>query len=104
MHPTSGTVVRMTKPDPTLALIAAQFTRHNVEKSGSGYALIDRRSSNPVARLRPIKGTDRFELLYWSSLNGRWKTFGNMGRMKLMLASAREIVESDPMFRLPASR
>ncbi len=104
MHRTSRTLIGMTKADPTLALIAAQFTRHDVEKSGSGYTLIDRCTANPVARLRPIKGTDRFELFYWSTRNGRWRTFGNMGRMQLMLDSAREIVESDPMFRRSASR
>jgi hypothetical protein len=91
----------MTKPDPTLALIAAQFTRHDVEKSGSGYTIVDRRTSNIVARLLPIPDTDRFELFYWSNAKGRWTTFGNLGRMKLMLKSAHEIVENDPMFRIP---
>ena len=94
----------MSKPDPTLAKIAAQFTQHNVEKSGDGYQILDRRTSNPVARLRPIPDTDRFELYYWSNVKGRWTTFGNMGRMKLMLASAHEIVENDPMFRVPRSQ
>ncbi len=32
-----GTLNRMAKPDPTLAQIAAQFTRHDVERSGGGY-------------------------------------------------------------------
>src|ERR1700674_5570865 len=59
----------MTKPDPTLAQIAAQFTRHDVEKSGGGYLILDRRTSNPVARLRPILDTDRFELFYWSNVS-----------------------------------
>ena len=94
----------MTKTDPTLAQIAAQFTRHDVEKSGSGYLILDRRTSNPVARLRPIPDTDRVELFYWSNVNDRWRTFGNLGRMKLMLESAHEIVESDPMFRIPRVR
>lgn len=94
----------MTKPDPTLALIAAQFTRHNVERSGGAYMILDRRTSNPVARLRPIPATDRFELFYWSNVKARWTTFGNLGRMKLMLQSAREIVENDPMFRVPHAR
>jgi hypothetical protein len=94
----------MTKPDPTLALIAARFTRHVVEKSGKGYAIVDRRSTNPIARLCPIPGTDRFELFYWSNAKGRWTTFGNFGRMKLMLDSAHEIVENDPMFRIPRAR
>ncbi len=94
----------MTKSDPMLAQIAAQFTRRDVEKSGGGYLILDRRTSNPVARLRPILGTDRFELFYWSNVKGRWITFGNMGRMKLMLESAHEIVENDPMFRISRGR
>jgi hypothetical protein len=48
--------------------------------------------------------TDRFELFYWSNVKGRWTTFGNLGRMKLMLVSAHKIVENDPMFRVPHSR
>jgi len=75
-----------------------------VEQSGGGYLILDRRTSNPVARLRHIPDTDRFELFYWSNIKGRWTTFGNMGRMKLMLKSAHEIVENDPMFRVPRSR
>jgi hypothetical protein len=41
---------------------------------------------------------------YWSNVKGRWTTFGTLGRMKLMLESAHEIVESDPMFRIPRGR
>ena len=41
---------------------------------------------------------------YWSEVKGKWTTFGNMGRMKLMLTSAQEIVENDPMFRVPRRR
>ena len=44
----------------------AQFTRHDVEKSSIDYVLLDRRTSSPFARLRPIYGTDRFELFYSS--------------------------------------
>jgi hypothetical protein len=51
----------MAKPDTTLAQIAAQFTHHDVEKSGSGYLILDRHSQRPLARLRPIRDTDRFE-------------------------------------------
>ena len=92
------------KTDPTLAQIAAQFTRHDVEKSGGGYMILDRHTSNPVARLRPIPDTDRFELFYWSNVKGRWRTFGNLGRMKLMLQSAHEIVETNPIFRISRAR
>jgi hypothetical protein len=94
----------MTKSDETLARIATQFTRHEVEKSGSGYLILDPRTAAPVARLRPIPNTDRFELFYWSNAKDRWASFGNMGRMKLMLESAHEIVENDPMFRIPRAR
>jgi hypothetical protein len=97
-------MTRMTKTDLTLAQIAAQFTCYNVEKSGGGYMILDRRTSNPVAQLRPIRNTDRFELFYWSNIKGRWCTFGNLGRLKLMLESAHEIVETDPMFRISRSR
>lgn len=95
---------RMSKPDPVLPRIAAQFTRHDVEKSGAAYLILDRRTETPIARLRPLPGTDRFELFYWSNVRQRWVTFGNLGRMKLLLLSAHEIVESDPMFRLQRHR
>jgi len=91
----------MIKPNPALAKIATQFTRYDVEWSRGAYVIIDRRTANPIARLRSIPGTDRFELFYWSNVKGRWTTFGNLGRMKLMLKSAHEIVESDPMFHIP---
>jgi hypothetical protein len=94
----------MIKPAPTLAEIAAQFMRHDIEWSRGAYMIIDRRTANPIARLRPIPDTDRFELFYWSDDKGRWTTFGNLGRMKLMLESAQEIVENDPMFRVPRGR
>jgi hypothetical protein len=87
-----------------LSQIAARFTRHDVEWSRGAFMIIDRRTANPIARMRPIPDTDRFELFYWSNVKGRWATFGNLGRMKLMLESAHEIVESDPMFRIPRGR
>jgi hypothetical protein len=93
----------MTKPDLALSQITARFTRHDVEWSRGAFMIIDRRTANPIARLRPIPDTDRFELFYWSNLKGRWTTFGNLARMKLMLKSAHEIVESDPMFRIRAA-
>src|SRR5271154_4517619 len=99
MRGTMDILTGMTKPDPTLAEITAQFTRHNVEWSRGAYMIIDRRTANPIARLRPIPETDRFELFYWSNVKGRWTTFGNLGRMKLMLESAHEIVENDPIPR-----
>jgi len=94
----------MPETDPTLAQIAGEFRRFDIEKSRGAYMIVDRRTSDAIARLRPIPDTDRFELFYWSNTKGGWRTFGNMGRMKLMLESAREIVECDPIFRIPRAR
>ena len=92
------------KKDPMLAQIIAQFAQFDVELSRGGYLVFNRGGSDPIARLRPIPNIDRFELFYWSNVHGRWHTFGNLGRMKLMLESAHDIVENDPMFRIPRSR
>ena len=56
------------------------------------------------ANTQKLTGGWRFELFYWSNVKGRWTTFGNLGRMKLMIESAHEIVENDPMFRIPRAR
>ena len=101
---TIGILNGMIKPAPRLAEIASQFMRHDIEWSRGAYMIIDRRTANPIARLRPIPDTDRFELFYWSIVKGRWTTFGNLGRMKLMIESAHEIVENDPMFRIPRAK
>jgi hypothetical protein len=102
--PAHGHIHRMTKTDPTLAQIAAKFSKFDVEPGRGGYVIIDRRTASPMARLRPIPDTDRFELFYWSNIKGRWTTFGNFGRMKLMLDSAHEIIENDPMFSVSRRR
>jgi hypothetical protein len=52
---TIGILSGMTKPDPALAKIAAQFARHDVEWSRGAYMIIDRRTANPIARLRPSR-------------------------------------------------
>jgi len=98
--PTVSQIHRMTKTDPTLVQIAEKFAKFDVEPGRGGYVIIDRRTASPMARLRPIRDTDRFELFYWSNIKGRWTTFGNLGRMKLLLDSAHEIVENDPMFNV----
>jgi hypothetical protein len=48
--------------------------------------------------MRQQHGGDRFELFYWPNAKGRWATFRNFGRMKLMLEGAHAIVENDAMF------
>lgn len=87
--------------DPVLAQIAAQFAAFGIEKSRGGYTIVDRRTHGAIARLRPFTGSDRFELLYWSTMRNRWRTFGNLGPMRLTLQDAHEIVASDPIFQIP---
>ena len=94
----------MIQADSALAEIAAHFKRFDVEKTRGAYLIIDRHTSDAIARLRPIPDADRFELFYWSNMKSRWRTFGNFGRMKLTLEDAREIVENNPMYRVPRAR
>jgi hypothetical protein len=89
--------------DPLLTQITAQFGSFIVEKSRGGYTISDRRSQAAIARLRPLTGTDRFELLYWPAVRDRWRTFGNLGVMKLRLMDAYEIVSNDPIFQICGS-
>jgi hypothetical protein len=90
----------MPASDPHLAQIAAQFDRFDVERSRGGYTLHDRRSGTPIARLRPIPDSDRFELFYWSVVRGRWRTFGDFGSLRLTLERAHEIVQAESIFHL----
>ena len=94
----------MTEPDPTQAAIAATFADLDVVKSRGGYALVDPHSGTPLARLKPIPQSDRFELLYWSDMRGRWRTFGDFGRLRLTLERAHEIFRAETIFHIHASR
>src|SRR4051812_27668392 len=73
----------MTASDPQLAEIVTRFETFEVQAGRGGYTLRHRGSHAPVARLRPIPDSDRFELFYWSAVRGRWRTFGDFGRLKL---------------------
>jgi hypothetical protein len=94
----------MTEPDPALAMIAATFTDLDVVKSRGGYALVDPRSGTPLARLKPIPQSDRFELFYWSDMRGRWRTFGDFGRLRLTIERAHEIFREETIFHIQGGR
>jgi len=94
----------MSPPDPILAQIAARFDRLDVAPSRGGYTLHDRRTGSPVARLKPIPDTDRFELFYWSLVREAWRTFGDFGRLKLTLDRAHEIFHAEEIFRIENHR
>lgn len=94
----------MPSPDPNLIQIAQAFKGLDVVKARGGYTLYDRGADRPVARLKPIPETDRFELLYWSLASEGWRTFGDFGRLKLTLERAHEIFYAEPIFRIPIRR
>ena len=93
----------MTEPDPTHVMIAATFADLDVVKSRGGYTLVDPRSGTPLARLKPFPQSDRFELFYWSDMRGRWRTFGDFGRLRLTLERAREIFREETIFHIQAT-
>lgn len=94
----------MTEPDPVLAMIATTFADLEVVKSRGGYTLIDPRVRTPLARLKPIPRSDRFELFYWSDMRGRWRTFGDFGRLSLTLERACEIFREETIFHSRSGR
>ena len=94
----------MTEPDPTLGTIATMFHDFDVAKSRGGYTVIDPHSGTPLARLKPIPQSDRFELLYWSDMRGRWRTFGDFGQLRLTLERANEVFRAEPIFHSILSR
>ena len=90
----------MTEPDPTHVMIAATFADLEVVKSRGGYMLVDPRDGAPLARLKPFPQSNRFELFYWSEMSGRWRTFGDFGRLRLTLERAREIFREETIFHV----
>ena len=90
----------MTETDPILPSIAATLPALHVAKSRGGYPLIDPSTATPLARLKPILQTDRFELFYWSLVRERWRTFGDIGRLRLTPDRAHEIFRNEAVFHI----
>jgi hypothetical protein len=94
----------MTGPDPIRDLIATLFNDLNVVKSRGGYTLAGPHNGTPLARLKAIPQSDRFELFYWSAMRGRWRTFGDFGQLRLTLERANEVFRNEPIFHSLVSR
>jgi hypothetical protein len=94
----------MTRPDPTHVMIAATFGGLDVVKSRGGYTLVDPGSDTPCARLKPIPQPDRYELFYWAAMRGRWRTFGDFGRLRLILERAHDIFREETIFHVHRGR
>ena len=88
----------MTEPNPTHVMIAATFAGLEVVKSRGGYTLVDPGRGTPLARLKPIPQSDRFELFYWSDMRERWRTFGDFGPLRLTLERATRSSGRKPSF------
>jgi hypothetical protein len=58
------------------------------ERRNRGYALYSAQSGALVARPRPTKSGDRFELLHWSPWKNRWTSTGPFGRAILSIDDA----------------
>jgi hypothetical protein len=58
------------------------------ERRNRGYTLYSAQSGALVARLRPTKCNDRFEVLYWSLWKNRWTSTGPFGRTVLSIEDA----------------
>ena len=58
----------------------------------------------PLARLKPIPQSDRFELFYCSEMRERWRTFGDFGPLRLTLERANEVFRNEPIFHSLVSR
>ena len=88
----------MTGPDPIRDAIATMFHDLAVVRSRGGYTLVDPHGGTPLARLKPIPQSDRFELFYWSDMRGRRRTFGDFGPLRLTLEWANEVFRNEPIF------
>ena len=97
----------MTEPDPTLATITATFAGIDVVESRGGYTPDRPTQQNAAcpAGSRRSRNQDRYELFYWSSMRGRWRTFaGDFGRLRLTLERAREVFREETMFHIQPKR
>jgi len=63
------------------ALIAAGVDERHGGSDGPVAWLDGSRSATPLALHSHLSKVDRFELFYWSAVRGRWRTFGDVGRL-----------------------
>jgi hypothetical protein len=62
------------------------------------YTLYSAQSGALVARLRPTKCNDRFEVLYWSLWKNRWTSTGPLGRTVLSIKGALGFIAYEDIF------
>ncbi len=92
----------MRRRDPVAERIAAYpWPRGGVEvwRAAGGYSLRSVRTGEPVARLKPLPGGDRVEVLWWR--RGAWGPAGPFGA-SFGLDDALAFIASEPAFWIRA--
>ncbi len=94
----------MAASDPMLARITAFHRARGggvvVRKAARGYSLFSARTGGPIARLRPTRGADQVQVLWW---NGeRWRASGPVGIATLPLDCALAYIAAEPAFWIHA--
>jgi hypothetical protein len=68
------------------------------ERRNRGYKLYSAQSGALVARFRPTKCNDRFEVLYWSLRKNGWSSTGPFGRTVLSIEGALGFIAYEDIF------
>ena len=68
------------------------------ERRNRGYTLYSARSGALVARLRPTKSDESFEVLYWSLWKDRWASTGPFGHTALSIDDALRFIAYEDIF------
>ncbi len=100
-HARFGKIV-VSAVDPVVTRIAAcPWPRGGVtvRKLRGGYTLLSARTGAPVARLKPMPESDRFEVLWWR--RDAWGSAGPFGAV-LTLDDALAFIASEPPFWIRA--
>ena len=94
----------MPEPDALLGRIEAFHRARGggiiVRRAARGHSLLSARTGGPIARLRPTRGADQVQVLWW---NGeRWCASGPFGTATLPLDRALAYIAAEPAFWIHA--
>ena len=92
----------MRPSDPVIERIAAyRWSRGGVQarRVRGGYTLTSARTGAPMARLKPLSSSDRFEVLWWR--RGAWGSAGPFSAI-LPLDDALAFIADEPAFWIRA--
>jgi hypothetical protein len=70
----------------------------SAERRNRGYTICEASSGASVARLRPTKNKDHYEVLYWSLWRDRWASAGPSGHTILSIDDALRFIAREDIF------